>query len=413
LTKKLRDGCYRIDFRDEKGQRFRFNYPTKKAADDALTEYKRQVRRGEFVVPRSVPKFEEVAVEWLKSKSDRRPGTVVNWRAHVNRHLVPRLGTLKIDRIGVAAVENLQAELRDTGLRSSSVAAIRTTLSAIFDLAIRRCYLSSRNPVDDAQRPFAADSEIEIGETEELKARFERVTENEVLDPAEIRRLLDAAEPGLYRTVFTTAALTGLRSGELFGLRWGDVELGERGARGRLLVRRTLTWARTDGEEGPVRPKLYPPKTRAGIRDIPIPAELSSVLRTWKLQCPRSELDLVFATPDGKPIRRTTALRCGFWPALRRAKLRQVNMHSLRHSYASILIMGGASVTEVGQKLGHSSPKVTFDVYSHWFKGVETDSVDRLARTILVPTVRDEIPSHGELGHFLDTPDAGAAAEAV
>src|SRR6516165_9504839 len=105
------------------------------------------------------------------------------------------------------------------------------------------------------------------------------------------------------------------------------------------------------------RPKLYPPKTKTGIRDIPIPAELCSVLRAWKLQCPPSELDLVFATPEGKPIRRSNALLYGLWPALRREKLRQVNMHSLRHSYASILIMGGASVTEVCHKLGHSSPK--------------------------------------------------------
>lgn len=90
-------------------------------------------------------------------------------------------------------------------------------------------------------------------------------------------------------------------------------------------------------------------------------------------------------------------------------------MHSLRHIYASIFIMGGASVTEVCHKLGHSSPKVTLDVYGHWFKGVETDSVDRLAQTILAPMISiiREIPAGGRHEHFLDTPGTGAVAEAV
>jgi integrase len=60
-----------------------------------------------------------------------------------------------------------------------------------------------------------------------------------------------------------------------------------------------------------------------------------------------------------------------------------VNMHSLRHSFASALIMAGAPVTEVQALLGHSSPAVTLKVYSHWFKNVETDSVDRLAKNLV------------------------------
>ena len=70
-------------------------------------------------------------------------------------------------------------------------------------------------------------------------------------------------------------------------------------------------------------------------------------------------------------------------------------MHSLRHSFASALIMAGAPVTEVQSLLGHSSPAVTLKVYSHWFKNVETDSVDRLAKSLTTGSKN--------LGHFLDT----------
>lgn len=122
------------------------------------------------------------------------------------------------------------------------------------------------------------------------------------------------------------------------------------------------------GEEGPVRPRFYPPKTKAEIRTLPIPVELAGALRRWKLQSPRNELDLIFPMRDGQPMHRSTALRYGLWPALSRAGLRRVNMHSLRHSFASALFMAGAPVTEVQALLGHSSPAVTLKVYSHWFK---------------------------------------------
>jgi Phage integrase family len=76
-------------------------------------------------------------------------------------------------------------------------------------------------------------------------------------------------------------------------------------------------------------------------------------------------------------------------------------MHSLRHSFASALIMAGAPVTEVQHLLGHSSPQTTLKVYSHWFANTQSDSVDRLSRTLA-----------GNFGHFLDTLDrAGGSTE--
>jgi hypothetical protein len=73
-----------------------------------------------------------------------------------------------------------------------------------------------------------------------------------------------------------------------------------------------LRWARRDGEEGKVVYKFYPPKTEAGVRNFDIPLELVSVLRTWKLRCPPSgDLNLVFCTAEGTPIRRSNALRYG------------------------------------------------------------------------------------------------------
>ncbi|WP_424671814.1 tyrosine-type recombinase/integrase [Candidatus Binatus sp.] len=102
-----------------------------------------------------------------------------------------------------------------------------------------------------------------------------------------------------------------------------------------------------------------------------------------KIACPTSEHDLVFPNLDGKPLRRSIALRRGLWPALRRAELRTVNVHSLRHSFASALIAKGSPVTEVQSILGHSSPAITLNVYSHWFRATRTTAMDSVVRDLL------------------------------
>ncbi len=136
--------------------------------------------------------------------------------------------------------------------------------------------------------------------------------------------------------LLTMAAASGLRSGELLALQWSDLELPPEGP-GRVQVRRTLSWARVKGEEAAVRARFYPPKTKAGLRAVPLPAPLVAALQAWRLRCPRAELDLVFPNREGGLLRRSSALRCGLWPALKRAGLRRVTMHSLRHSFAKNL----------------------------------------------------------------------------
>jgi len=104
----------------------------------------------------------------------------------------------------------------------------------------------------------------------------------------------------------------------------------------------------------------------------------------------------------GLPTHRSNVLRYGLYRALRHAGLRRVDMHSLRHSFASALIMAGAPVTEVQYLLGHSSPQTTLKVYSHWFANTKSDSVHRLSRTLT-----------GNFGHFLDTLDRSGGSTAI
>ncbi|MGH7815555.1 MAG: site-specific integrase [Candidatus Binataceae bacterium] len=203
-----------------------------------------------------------------------------------------------------------------------------------------------------------------------------------LLSPAEIARLLEAARPGFERTLFLTAYLSGARQGELFGLRWPDLELPKDGS-GIMLIRRSLSWSHLRGEDP--RPRYYAPKTAAGLRRIAIPGELVAALKRWKLQSLPSTEQLVFPRPDGsgKPLYREHVLRKMFYPALERARLRRVRFHSLRHSCASALIAAGASVTEVQHRLGHASPSITLMVYAHWFQDAKgSGAIERIAAAV-------------------------------
>ena len=120
-------------------------------------------------------------------------------------------------------------------------------------------------------------------------------------------------------------------------------------------IRRTLSTASVKGEENQEKVRWLDPKTKHGIREIPIAAELISALRTWKEKCPQSRLELVFCNEFGEPCERAGIGRYGLAPALTQARIeKNVTMHGLRHSYASMLILLGRPITEVSRYIEHA-----------------------------------------------------------
>jgi integrase len=372
------DCPWRLDYRPQgmKGPRKRIEFPTKKAAEKYLTETRHKVSRGEYVPPAKIPMFEALTAEWLREKADRHPATVQGWKVHL-KHLA-KLDDLRLDQIDVEKIERIRDELRAT-LSPKTVSAVLTTAAAVFKLALRRGY-ATLNPAAIAERPRRTVAELTADrENQESEKGLRAIRTDEVLSGEEIGRLLEHAEPGLYRSLFAMAASTGMRPEELYALKWSDVQFGA----ARVDVRRSLSWSRGLEEKGKVRPKFFEPKTISGYRTLPLPAALVTALKVWKLKCPPSEYDLVFCRVDGQPLHRSNVLRQGLYPALGRAELRRANVKTLRHSYASGLIRAGAPITEVQHRLGHSNPSVTLKVYSHWFEGIDTGASDRFTEGFL------------------------------
>lgn len=187
-------------------------------------------------------------------------------------------------------------------------------MKEMFKHALRWGYLK-QNPAEYVERPRITKKEIEI------------------LDPDEAEKLWTGKNnDNFYRVAFLTSFLTGMRAGEIWGLKWGDIDWNSK----QIYVRRSL-W----------KGQFQTPKSKCSIRKIDMTDRLIHELRRWKLASPVSDQDVVFPSPEGKLSIHDNVAKRYFNEALRKAKLRQVSFHSLRHSNASI--------------------NITMDTYGHLF----------------------------------------------
>jgi integrase len=207
--------------------------------------------------------------------------------------------------------------------------------------------------------------------------RAER-SEVDPLGPEEIDQLLAAAQGDPLEALYVLAVTTGLRQGELLGLRWQDVDLGAGSLAVRQQVQRTPGgWAFTE------------PKTAGSRRVVRLPRiAVDAVSRHRVDQVERrlahgldwTDHDLVFPNSRGAPIERQNLARRSFKPLLARAGLPPIRFHDLRHTAATLLLAKGVHSKVVQERLGHSSIGVTMDVYSHVLPSIQNEAVDALDR---------------------------------
>lgn len=283
-------------------------------------------------------------------------------------------GDLRLDAIDARTIEQFSRGRLDARLLAKSVSKLLTTATAIFTYAMKHKYTTT-NPAALADREKVDGGEI-TEDAEDAERTDEAVRADEVLGKAEIVRLLQHAESGLYRTLIETAVFTGCRHEELLTLRWADLDLEQ----GRLTIRRALTWAKLKGEE--MRARFYEPKTRSGRRALTLPPTLVHALKVWKLKCPKGTLGLIFPSADGTPLYRSNVLRYGLHPACDRAKLRRISMLTLRHTFASQLLLDGAPLAEVQTLTGHTKATTTLKHYVHFVPASETGSAAKYAAAV-------------------------------
>ena len=384
---------WRADWFDNDGVRHRKRFNTKGEAEAYLTEIKPQLNDDTWIAPEKVPTFSRVADDWIAGRIEqsKTPGagyrlsTLAQWQSHV-AHLKVSIGDFDANEIDAQAIERMIAKLQrpkekgGRGLSTRTVGKVLTTASRVFrfGMANKKTTGIQFNPVKLIEKT-KDDSGEQTEAGDKLNSGLHEVTDKEVLTPQEVKQVILAAEPGFYRSILQTAIYTGARIGELLALRWADVDLD----RSVIKIRRTVSTAKVKGDLNPERHRWFDPKTKKGKRAIPIPAELVSTLKLWREKCPKSRLDLVFSNAFGEPANRTGVARHGLKPALAQANIeKNVTVHGLRHTYASMLILLGRPITEISEYLGHADVSITMRVYAHFLKPKKQDTMSDLERLI-------------------------------
>jgi integrase len=315
--------------------------------------------------PALVPTLKGYAERWLDGVAALRcqTSTVDLYRRRLTNRLLPALGALPLTAITRERIKALVADqfragsLRTEGqsISPKTLRAVMSTLIAVLNSAVEDGLIPS-NPAARLGRVVRS----EQAEVEEVEA----------FTPAELTRLLEVTErdhPDAYPFVLCPAR-TGLRLGEAIALQWADVDFAQR----IVLVRRSARRGRT----------TIPKSGKA--RRVDMSRQLRDVLRGWKtLSDAEAAVEgqeaspWVFPTLAGDPFAQDTFRR--LWRrVLDRTELRYRKPHTLRHTYASLLIQGGEPITYVQQQLGHHSPAFTLAVYTHFVPRGDRRAVDAL-----------------------------------
>lgn len=312
-------------------------YPTRASAAKAVAALHLNVNAMEsrvVTVAEAAAHYRSCELTPSCGKSRR---TLEVYAANIDRIILPRWGNMKLRDVKPVALEQW---LQDMPGALGTRAKVRCVFSVLFQHAMRHEWALS-NPVRLARQPTGSSKE------------------QIVLEPCEIQAILgELRDP--FQTLVFAASVTGLRRGELFGLKWEDVNFGE----GQIAIVRSLV----DQVEGP-------PKTLASRRPIPMSPGLAGALLKWRGQTDFGQLgDWVFASPQSlgrKPYWPDAVLKRHILPAADRAGVtKRIGWHSFRRTLATLLLSSGASVKTTQELLRHASPQMTLGVYA---KAVNAD----------------------------------------
>jgi integrase len=294
---------------------------------------------------------------WLEdyAKTNTAPKTYRTYSDLVSRHLKPALGAIRLSALRPEHIQTAYKAIGAKGLSPTTVLHCHRILRQALQHAVKWQVLA-RNPADAADPPRPNRYEIPM------------------LDPGQIAHLLACARETEHGPLVELALMTGLRQGELLGLRWQDVDL----EAGNLRVTRSLQ--RLDGLH------FREPKTRGSRRSVALSPGTVLLLREHRAdQRAARQLaggayedhDLIFATAIGTPIDPRNLLRA--WKKVTAAAGQSgLRFHDLRHAHASLMLAQGTHPKIVSERLGHSGVRITLDTYSHVLPNLQREAAAQL-----------------------------------
>ncbi|HUY05644.1 MAG TPA: tyrosine-type recombinase/integrase [Acidimicrobiales bacterium] len=348
-------------------------FRTRRKAEIAYSEMRNEIHQGLYVEPSRATLGSFLLSEWLPAiRSTVRPTTWEHYRRAVEGYAVPNLGARRLVDLTPAQLNALYAQLLREGRRNVSISTVNrglspktvrhvhTMLHKALNDAVRWGHLA-RNPADRADPPRPASPEMHVWSREQLRA------------------FLKFVEPHRLYGAWLLFGTTGMRRGEVLGLRWREVDLKNK----RLSIVRALV----DVNRETV---VSEPKTAKGRRTVALDAVTAAELERHRI-CQLEErlrigdawqdTGLVFTHEDGSFL--SPRLVSSWFAHLSRdAGLPRIRLHDVRHSYATAALIAGNPTKVVSERLGHASIAITLGTYSHVLPNMQEDAAEEVARII-------------------------------
>ena len=300
--------------------------------------------------------------EWFEivAKIKVRPSSHQTYRGYIDNHIKPNIGNIPLEKLTTmdlqklyrtlltrGRVERIEAENQPSGLSAKTVRNINQVISSALDLAVAQKIIPS-NPTDACELPKVEHREMQTIPEEQLQAF-----------------LAEARATGVYEMYYIELA-TGLRRGELLGLKWQDIDW----KNGIIKVRRQI--ARVDGQivEAPL-------KTKNSYRTVTISPQAIEVLKQQKA---KTHDQYVFPSPNGGPISPDSVNN--MLKRVLAAGIPKVRFHDLRHTFATIALQNGVDIKTVSGMLGHFSAGFTLDTYAHVTTAAQKEAAQTMGNVL-------------------------------
>lgn len=349
--------------------------PNKAEAERKLAEVVSEINNGTYVQSKILI-FEDFASEFLEYKRNRlKFSTYRSYESMIKNKLNSILGKYAIHQLNHERIESFMIKLRKERT-AKTVNNYLLLLRAMLRFAKKRKYIND-NPASDVEHVKVEHKEVDFYKPDELNALFH-------------------ASRAPYRTLFQMAVLTGMRRGEILALTWSNVNWQSN----QILVKQSLSWLSEKeriNKNTDSRWEFISPKSRGSVRPIIMSPMLRQLLLKHRAESDKNKYDLVFCNELGEPIDPDNMIHREYIPALKRARLRHIKFHSLRHAFTTLLIAQEENMKFIQSQLGHASITTTMDRYGHLLPSAYNGVGNRLDNQLFGLSANARLIEHDQI----------------
>ena len=340
-------------------------FRAKKDAEAYMAATITEINRSAHVLPSKLT-IGDLLTDWLETTRYRvRPATLEGYDATIRNHLLPELGAMRVQDLTPIELQRFYNRKLAAGASARTIQLAHQRLSQALATGVKQG-LIARNVADLVDPPRVPAASRTVWTAQECRT-FIQASRSHRLDP-----------------FWMLAISTGLRRGQLLGLRWQDIDFEQ----SKLSVHQSVGVLAG-------APTISAPKTAKSRRDVLLPATVTQALHDHldraQLKTDRQPAELVFSTSLGGPIHPNNLSR-SFNAIIQSAGLPRIRFHDLRHTHATLLLAANQPVHAVSERLGHARSSITLDVYAHVIPGMQQDAVAALDR-LLSERVPESFPS--------------------